>query len=183
MKHDAIVPAISGAISGLDSIARVGLTFRYFRRSFLEIRRRGSAAAGAAGAAGLCPLAGSPSPLGWRDELPLPLELVDARFYNRRGVEMTDHYYTYPALVLRVDRVSRQLTLYYLSDGLGADSDEEAFEIGIKVPAAAVWPMHRHVRFLLEHEECPWTRASFRRIKEIREAGADEFLQSLEQQA
>ena len=184
MKHDAIVPAVSGAISGLDNIARVGLTFRYFRRSFLEIRRRGSAAAAAAG---LCPLAGpsltSPSPLGWLDDLPLPLELVDARFYNRRGVEMTDHYYTYPALVLRVDRVSRQLTLYYLSDGLGADSDEEAFEIGIKVPAAAVWPMHRHVRFLLEHEECPWTRASFRRIKEIREAGADEFLQSLEQQA
>ena len=184
MKHDAIVPAVSGAISGLDNIARVGLTFRYFRRSFLEIRRRGSAAAAAAG---LCPLAGpsltSPSPLGWLDDLPLPLELVDARFYNRRGVEMTDHYYTYPALVLRVDHVARQLTLYYLSDGLGADSDEEAFEIGIKVPAAAVWPIHRHVRFLLEHEECPWTRASFRRIKEIREAGADEFLQSLEQQA
>jgi hypothetical protein len=185
MKHDAIVPAISGAISGLDSIARVGLTFRYFRRSFLEIRRRGSAAAGAAGATGLCPLARpsltSPSPLGWFDELPRPLELVDARFYDGRGVLMTDHYYTYPALVLRVDRAARQLTLYYLSDGLGADSDEEAFEIGKKVPAAAVWPMHRHVRFLLEHEECPWTRASFRRVKEIREAGADKFLQSPEQ--
>mgnify|MGYP001336065418 CR=1 FL=1 len=40
MKHDAIVPATQGAIPGLDSIARVGLTFRYFRRSFLEIRRR-----------------------------------------------------------------------------------------------------------------------------------------------
>ena len=52
--------------------------------------------------------------------------------------------------MLRVDHA--ELTLHYLSDGLGADSDEEAFEIG-KVPAWAVWPMHEHVRFLLEHED------------------------------
>ena len=75
MKHDAIVPATQPAIPGLDSIARVGLTFRYFRRSFLEIRRRAPAAAAAAGQR---PLAGpsrtSPSPdrLAWQ---PQPLDL------------------------------------------------------------------------------------------------------------
>ena len=179
MKHDAIVPATQPAIPGLDSIARVGLTFRYFRRSFLEIRRRAPAAAAAAGQR---PFAGpsrtSPSPdrLAWQ---PQPLDLVDARFYNTRGeCCRSTHYYTYPALVLRVDHA--ELTLHYLSDGLGADSDEEAFEIG-KVPAWAVWPMHEHVRFLLEHEDCTWTRASARKVKEIREAGADEYLESLEQ--
>ena len=41
--------------------------------------------------------------------------------------------------------------------------------------------MHKHVRFLLEHEDCTWTRASVRKVKEIREAGADEYLESLKQ--
>ena len=83
MKHDAIVPATQPAIPGLDSIARVGLTFRYFRRSFLEIRRRAPAAAAAAGQRHLAgPSRTSPSPdrLDWQ-----PLDLVDARFYNTRG--------------------------------------------------------------------------------------------------
>ena len=43
MKHDAIVPATQGAILGLDSIARVGLTFPRRRSRPSRRSRRGTA--------------------------------------------------------------------------------------------------------------------------------------------
>ena len=64
--------------------------------------------------------------------------IVDAPYY---GADSDANLYTYPAVV--VDGVSREGTvrLHYLSDGLSADTDEEAFGEGdgvVCVPAHVV---------------------------------------------
>ena len=163
MLHDAIVPPSCPAIEGLTDamaggIARVGFTFRYFRRTFLEVRRREQL--------------GAPPP---STPLPRIFDYVDARYYVN-GVIDTAHLYTYAAIVLRVDAASHTLTLQYLSDGLGADTDAEAFQISNRVPAHHARPMHPTIQRVLEDEDCNWTRQSLRRVQRIREMGVDAYL-------
>ena len=165
MKHDAILPPTTPAVPGLiHNVARVGLTFRYVRRSFLELRHVSK-----------LPSNGPPLPA-----LPKTLDLCDAVFYEH-GQPSTAHLYTYPAIVLQVDATARLLTLHYLSDGLIADSDEEAFRIAECVPADAVRIATSEVRSWLLSQGCPWTRCSFRRIQEIRRVGPEAFLSSYPQ--
>ena len=163
MLHDAIVPPSSPAIDGLDDvmaggIARVGYTFRYFRRTFLEVRRREQ----------LVPPPSTP--------LPQVFDYVDAPYYID-GVVDKAHLYTYAAIVLRVDAASRNLTLQYLSDGLGPDTDTEAFHIADRVPAHCALPMHPSIQSVLEDGHCSWTRQSLRLVQRIREMGVDAYLQ------
>ena len=115
MKHDAILPPTLPAVPGLiHDVARVGLTFRYVRRSFLQLRHASVQAC-------MQPTLGLP-PITLK-----PLDVCDAIFY-KDGQPSTAHLYSYPAVVLRVDAISRTLTLHYLCDGLIADADEEAKE-------------------------------------------------------
>ena len=163
MLHDAIVPPSRPAIDGLDDvmaggIARVGFTFRYFRRTFLEVRRREQ----------LGPPLSTP--------LPQVFDYVDAPYYVD-GVVDKAHLYTYAAIVLCVDAGSRMLTLQYLSDGLGPDTDAEAFHIASRVPAHYALPMHPIIQSVLEAEDCSWTRHSLRLVQRIREMGVDAYLQ------
>ena len=163
MVHDAIVPPSCPAIDGLDDamaggIARVGYTFRYFRRTFLEVRRREQ----------LVPPPSTP--------LPQVFDYVDAPYYVDGGVDKA-HLYTYAAIVLRVDAASRNLTLQYLSDGLGPDTDTEAFHIADRVPAHCALPMHPSIQSVLEDGHCSWTRQSLRLVQRIREMGVDAYLQ------
>ena len=162
MNHDAIVPPSCPAIDGLDDvmaggIARVGFTFRYFRRTFLEVRRREQ----------LGPPLSTP--------LPQVFDYVDAPYYVD-GVVDKAHLYTYAAIVLCVDADSRMLTLQYLSDGLGPDTDAEAFHIAGRVPAHYALPMHPIIQSVLEAEDCSWTRHSLRLVQRIREMGVDAYL-------
>jgi hypothetical protein len=155
---DAIVPPTAPTIDGLGNLARVGLTFRYFRRTFLQLYRH------------VAP--GLPS-----QRLPSVFDIVDARYVDRNGnVSCSTHLYTYPAVVLRVDYGARTLTLQYVSDGLGADTDWEAFHVASNVPADAVLPAAQSVRSLLQNAECSWTRRSFQRINEIRKQGVGSYL-------
>ena len=170
MLHDAIVPPYSPAIEGLQQpmvggIARVGFTFRYYRRTFLEIRQETQQ---------------SPSPLSAPPlSAPLfkPFEYVDAYYYVD-GTQDGAHHYTYAAIVLRVDASLRTLTLQYLSDGLGADTDDEAFHIADRVPVEHVRSASKGVQALLSSEECNWTRRSLRKVEEIRAMGVDAYLQA-----
>lgn len=167
MNHDAIVPPTCPAIPGLDDgmvggIARVGLTFRYFRRTFLELRQRQQ-------------LVAQPS-----TTLPAVFDYVDAPYFIDGAVD-TAHLYTYAAIVLRVDAASRCLTLQYLSDGLGPDTDEEAFHVADGVPSDCVLPMHPSIQGTLQAEDCPWTRKSLRLVQRIREMGVDAYLRESEQ--
>lgn len=163
MQHDAIVPSTARPIDGLGNIARVGLTFRYFRRSWLE----------------MCQLEKLPAPAVPPPALPaLPavFDVVDARFYSLEGALDPSHLYSYPAVVLRVDAETRTLTLQYVSDGLGADTDWEAFAIASRVPARAVRPAPATVRRLLRSSECSWTRRSQHLLQRIRAEGVDAYL-------
>ena len=108
--------------------------------------------------------------------LPAPLEIVDAIWYNTNGLPSTAHLYTYPAIVLEVDASARCLTLHYLSDGLISESDDEGFAIREGVPVCQVTPAASEVKRWVCHSECTWTRASFRRVEEIRTKGAAAFL-------
>ena len=165
MKHDAILPPTTPAVPGLiHNVARVGLTFRYVRRSFLELRHVSKP-----------PSIGPPLPA-----LPKALDLCDAVFYEH-GQPSGAHLYTYPAIVLRVDATARLLTLHYLSDGLIADTDDEAFRIAERVPADAARIATSQVESWLLNGDCPWTRRSFRRIQEIMKDGPEAFLNSIAQ--
>ena len=62
-----------------------------------------------------------------------------------------------------------------LSDGLGADTDWEAFAIAVNVPAAHVLPAVEGARAVLQHKR-PWTSRSFILRDEIREKGVDAYL-------
>ena len=164
MNHDAIVPPTAAAIEGLDGIARVGVTLRYFRRSFLNLRRD------------KC----QPPP---PRPLPKPFEFVDAPYYKRNPDKTwsicSAHLYTYIGVVLRVDPVARRLIIQYLSDGLGADTDWEAFAIA-EVPAADVLPAVEGAKAVMrDSRPCrPWTRRSIGLVEEIRGAGVDSWLDS-----
>ena len=68
------------------------------------------------------------------------------------------------------------LTLQYLSDGLGPDTDAEAFHIAGRVPAHYALPMHPTIQSVLEAEDCSWTRHSLRLVRRIRERGVDAYL-------
>ena len=107
------------------------------------------------------------------------LDLCDAIFYTKDGQPSSAHLYTYPAIVLRVDASAQRLTLHYLCDGLTADADQEAFQIAEGVPASAAVRASTDVERWLTNDQCPWTRCSFRRVRQIREGGAEAFLQSL----
>lgn len=152
MKHDAILPPTTPTVHGLSyDIARVGLTFRYVRRSFLELSHASEL----------------PSPA-----LPLPLkpmDLCDAFFYDADGRRSSAHLYTYPAVVLDVDHKAQLLELHYLCDGLIADADDEAFRIVKGVPASAALLATPDVRSWLDNSQCSWTRRSYRKLTEIRE--------------
>jgi hypothetical protein len=150
-------------VHGLEhNTARVGLTFRYVRRSFLELKRRRTEL--------------DASVLKVPLPLPAPLDVVDAIWYGSDGTPSTAHLYTYPAIVLEVDASTRCLTLHYLSDGLISESDEEGFAIREGVPVNDVTLATSDVRRWVCHSECPWTRRSFRRVEEIRTKGAAAFL-------
>ena len=152
MKHDAILPPTTPAVRGLiHDIARVGLTFRYVRRSFLELRH-----------ASKLPSAALPSLLK-------PMDLCDAFFYDADGRRSNAHLYTYPAIVLDVDHAAQLLNLHYLCDGLIADADEEAFHIVKGVPASAALLATADVQSWLDNSQCSWTRCSYRKITDIRE--------------
>lgn len=167
MKHDAIVGPATPAIDGLiKSTARVGLTLRYVRRSFLELRHRKSSVNNAQHTLSL------PLPL------PKPLTFVDATY-----MDSSAHFFSYPAIVLAVDTTARTLTLHYLSDGLIADADEEAFEIKAGVPVAETVAVTPAVKHWLnggknaEGECCYWTRRTYRQVEKIREMGPEAFLE------
>ncbi|KAL1526880.1 hypothetical protein AB1Y20_015571 [Prymnesium parvum] len=162
MEHDAVVPPTCTPAAALGDTARVGVTFRYFRRTFLQLR-----AARAADAVGRDP---PPPP-----PLPAPFELVDAPFYVC-GKLAREHLYTYPAVVLRVDAAAAMLTLLYLSDGLGADTDWEAFSISERVPAQCVFPASAAVKRILSYEGCAWTVRSQRLVEQIRDEGVEAYL-------
>ena len=66
--------------------------------------------------------------------------------------------------------------MQYVSDGLGADTDWEAFAIASRVPANAVQPAPATVQRLLQNTECSWTRRSQQRIQRIRGIGVDAYL-------
>jgi len=158
MKHDAILPPTLPAVPGLvHNVARVGLTFRYVRRSFLQLRHA-------------CVHACMPPPTTLK-----PLNVCDAIFY-KDGQPSTAHLYSYPAIVLRVDALAGRLTLHYLCDGLTADADQEAFHIADGVPASAAVHATEDVRRWLTNSQCSWTRRSYNRWKHICDAGADAFL-------
>ena len=161
MLHDAIVPPTSPPIANLGNLARVGVTLRYFRRSFLELRRRSRL----------------PPTMSMIPALPSPFDYVDAPFYYLSGILSSSHLYTYPAVVLRVDRATSRLTILYVSDGLGADTDTEAFAHGT-VPASEVMPAASSVQILLTRRDCSWTRRSLSLVQHIRDMGVDAYLAS-----
>jgi len=101
--------------------------------------------------------------------------LVDAPFYVC-GKLAREHLYTYPAVVLRVDAAAAMLTLLYLSDGLGADTDWEAFSISERVPAQCVFPASAAVKRILSYEGCAWTVRSQRLVEQIRDEGVEAYL-------
>ena len=75
-----------------------------------------------------------------------------------------------------MDVASRTLTLQYLSDGLGPDTDFEAFHIADRVPAHHALPMHPTIQSVLADEDCNWTRRSLHLVQRIREMGVDAYL-------
>ena len=77
---------------------------------------------------------------------------------------------------LRVDDATRTLTLQYISDGLGADTDWEAFAIASRVPCSAVQPAPPTVHRLLQSAECSWMRRSQQLLERIRSMGVDAYL-------
>ena len=94
MKHDAIVPPTLGAIEGLDGIARVGATFRYFRSSFLEIYKLRLE---------------RPHPSLTKPRFK-PFDLVDAPYIKADGSVCSAHLYSYVAAVLEADESGQFLT-------------------------------------------------------------------------
>lgn len=92
-------------MAGMAGIARVAVTFRYFRRTFLEMELAQHPEHGQQRAFSLPP------------RLPAVFDYVDARFYNARGEHESSHLYAYPALVLQVSTRRDTLTLQYLDDG------------------------------------------------------------------
>ena len=108
---------------------------------------------------------------------------MDAPYYIRDSDKTwsicSAHLYTYIGVVLRVDPVARLLTIQYLSDGLGADTDWEAFAIAV-VPAAEVLPAVEGARAVMRDSphSRPWTRRSIDLVEEIREEGVDSWLDS-----
>ena len=118
MKHNAIVGVNETAISGLrGEIARVGLTLRFARISFARIFAAMHAE--------------HPEPLLRATDLTCGHSIVDAFYYNMRGERVNEHAYphTYPALVLEV--CADHLVVFYISDGLIPDDDEEAWSVGV----------------------------------------------------
>ena len=100
-------------------------------------------------------------------------KIADAIFFNERGAVSTAHLYTYPAVVLRVDYAARTVDLQYVSDGLIADSDEEAFAVRRNVPVGATVAATPAVQDWVRNGQCTWNVQSYRRYEEIREQGAD----------
>ena len=166
MKHDAIVPPTQPAVSGLlFDIARVGLTFRYVRRSFLELR---SVRAPSPPPPSLAMPSLPPTPM------PKPLDIVDALFFDERGAVSTAHLYTYPAVVLCVDQARRTVDLHYVSDGLIADSDQEAFAVRQNVPVGAMVAATPAVQDWVRNGQCTWNVQTYRKYEELRgERGAE----------
>lgn len=157
-KHNVILPPTCLAVDPpLDNdIARVGLTFRYFRRSSLEHWRQQQQ---------------QPQQTPTCASVATPGTIVDAPFYDHNGRLCTAHLYTYPAVVLNSDGPAGFIRLYYLSDGLTADTDEEAFKESGDVPAREVLPASSAVKYWLCHPECPWTIRSVQRIQQLKETG------------
>jgi hypothetical protein len=154
--HNAIVepsePAIPGLVNG---VARVGLTFRYVRRSFLQLA------------------APSRSP----EAPPLqPLDVVDAMVYER-GQRKEQYLYTYPAIVLHVDFSLQELVLHYVGDGLVADSNEEAFCIAEGVPMQDATRASPAVVEWVNDQRAPWTICTYKRVQLLHERGAEAILQ------
>ena len=158
-KHDAIVEPSELAIEGLiNQVARVGLTFRYVRRSFLEIAAK-------------LPLSIHQRPPRFR-----PLDVVDARVYNSQGRAGHAYLYTYPAIILQVDEDRQELTLQYVSDGLVADSDKEAQTIAEGVPFAEAKHATPVVKNWVQNENAAWTKCTFDKLMDIRTRGPEAIL-------
>lgn len=124
MKHDAIIGKCEQSIPGVKlmdggkpvSIARCGVTLRYYRRSWCILQQRSKQ-----------PQVGPPCHTFRRKQL------VDAFSHSMSGCPLNvKHYpYTYPALVLEVE--DDALLVLYLSDGLVRDDGHEAASTG-RVP-------------------------------------------------
>lgn len=135
MRHDAIVSETEAEIPGLPGqIARVGLTLRFFRRTFGEVLKANPDLFSNA-VAPPPPLA-SP-PLALTDIS--PMEIIDCIYYDHMGSRKDPHSYpsTYPAIVLGIDAAAEALTVFYISDGLIADDEQEAWSLG-RVPVRHV---------------------------------------------
>ena len=98
---------------------------------------------------------------------------MDAFFFDEKGAVSTAHLYTYPAVVLRVDQARRTVDLQYVSDGLIADSDQEAFAVRQNVPVGATVAATPAVQDWVRNG-CAWNVQTYRMYEElIRERGAD----------
>jgi len=159
MKHDAIVGVNEVAIPGLlREIARVGLTLRFFRTSFARIF--------AAMHLGPQP----PLSLLRAPELVCGRTIVDALYYDMSGERVNEHAYphSYPALVLEVSADSSRLVVFYISDGLIPDDDEEAWSLGELPIQHAVLASENVVRRCVATNRSEGTRAALmtRRLME-----------------
>ena len=119
MHHNAIVGRNEHPIRDLrGEIARVGVTLRFVRVSFAHIFGASHAPV--------------PAPLMLRvADLNLGHTIVDAMYYDNSGRRLNEHAYphTYPALVLDATG-GKKLLVFYISDGLIPDDDEEAWSVG-----------------------------------------------------
>ena len=160
--HNAIVEPSEPAICGLvNHVARVGLTFRYVRRSFLHLAAPHLAA----------PRRGPPEAPPLR-----PLDVVDAMVYDR-GQRKEQYLYTYPAIVLHVDVGLQELVLHYVADGLVADNDEEAFCIAEGVPMQDATHASPAVIEWVKDPTAPWMKCTYNRVQLLHERGAEAILQ------
>ena len=107
-----------------------------------------------------------------------------ATFVDATFMDSSAHLYSYPAIVLAVDATAHTLTLHYLSDGLIADADEEAFDIHTDVPVAETVDVTPAVKHWLnggknaKGECCYWTRRTYRQVEKIREMGPEAFYEA-----
>ena len=172
MNHDAVVGAGEPAIEGLERMtARLGLTLRYFRSSFIELLRRRNEPAPSLSPREISPLLCLP-----KEEGELFPSLVDAFFYRKMDGEWRRekaHHYTYPAVVLARDAAAGSLTLHYLSDGLGVDSNDEAHSIAA-VPASEALLASASVQRRLLATDCAWTSTALSLLQEMEFLGGGE---------
>ena len=145
MKHDAIVSETEAAIPGLpDQIARVGLTLRFFRRTFGAVLQANPDLFQSSPTP-VVAASRSPPPLALADIS--PMEIIDCIYYDHSGNRINPRSYpsTYPAIVLGIDASAEVLTVFYISDGLIADDEQEAWSLG-RVPIRHAAPAAESVK-------------------------------------